>query len=325
MKRLRSVLMAPMVFVFVVLAAAPFNLERVANWPTLPAGWKFAKVSGIAVDSRGRVYVAHRGEHPLLRFDPDGRFLGEVGAKELGSSVYYDLRPSPPKPMERRWWVHGVHVDPWDNVWVTDVGRHIVLKFSPEGKHLLTLGTPDQAGESDRLFNQPTHVWVAPQGHLYVTDGYGNSRVVKFSREGKMLKTWGRRGSGPGEFHTPHSVTLDAKGNVYVTDRENDRIQVFDPDGRVLAIWPDLHSVDSIYIRDNMLYAGAGLDNKILKLDLSGKLLGSWGSEKVVGYPHGICVDGKGTLYVAEVGADRASKFRIVGAANRQGGHAVAR
>ena len=318
MKCFSAVLSALVVSVFAVLAAAPFNLERVANWPTLPAGWKFAKVSGIAVDSRGRVYVAHRGEHPLLRFDRDGRFLGEVGAKELGSSIFYDLRSSPPKPMERRWWVHGVHVDRWDNVWVTDVGRHIVLKFSPEGKHLLTLGTPDQSGESDRLFNQPTHVWVAPQGHLYVTDGYGNSRVVKFSAEGKMLKTWGRRGSAPGEFHTPHSVTLDDKGQVYVADRENNRIQVFDPDGQFLRIWPALHSVDSICIRDGMLYAGAGLDNRILKLDLSGQILGSWGPEKALGYPHGICVDANRTVYVAEVGADRASKFLMVGAAKRQ-------
>jgi len=217
--------------------------------------------SWVAADHRGRVYLAQLDGHPLLRFDENGKFLAEVGARELQPSVYYDLRNTPPVPLQRRWWVHGLHIDPWDNVWVTDVGRHTVMKFSPEGKLLLTLGTPDKSGESDRLFNQPTNVWVAPSGQ------------------------------------------------IYVTDRENNRIQVFDPDGRFLTLWPDLHSVDAIFIRNGVMYAGAGLDNKILKLDLSGKLLGSWGPPGGIQYPHGLCADTNGNLYVAEGG--HATKFRI--------------
>jgi DNA-binding beta-propeller fold protein YncE len=186
-RSIRSVAVAGLVALgFAPRPAAPL-LEVVAGWPQLPSGWKFAKVSWIATDSRGRVYVAHRGEHPLLRFDEQGKFLGAVGEGELQPSTYYDLRTTPPTPMERRWWVHGLHVDPWDNVWITDVGRHTIMKFSPEGRLLLTLGTPDKSGESDRLFNQPTNVWVAPAGHFYVTDGYGNSRVVKFAADGKFI------------------------------------------------------------------------------------------------------------------------------------------
>ena len=289
---------------------AELLLEPVPGWPPrLPSGWKMSGASWVAADHRGRVYLAQRDGHPLLRFDENGKFLAEVGAQELQPSVYYDLRKTPPVPMQRRWWVHGLHIDPWDNVWVTDVGRHTVMKFSPEGKLLLTLGTPDKSGESDRLFNQPTNVWVAPSGQVYVTDGYGNSRVAKFASDGTFIKSWGKPGTGPGEFHTPHAVTLDAKGNVYVTDRENNRIQVFDPDGRFLTLWPDLHSVDAIFIRNGVMYAGAGLDNKILKLDLSGKLLGSWGPPGGIQYPHGLCADTKGNLYVAEGG--HATKFRI--------------
>jgi DNA-binding beta-propeller fold protein YncE len=132
--------------------------------------------------------------------------------------------------------------------------------------------------------------------------------MVKFGADGKFIKSWGRPGNAPGEFHTPHAVTLDAKGNVYVTDRENNRIQVFDSDGRFLKLWPNLRSVDAIFIRDDVMWAGAGLDKKILKLDLSGRVLDSF-EASTLGYPHGVCVDAKGFLYAAERG--RATKFRI--------------
>lgn len=299
------------------LPAASTNAQQhefsvVSDWAKLPAGWTFSRVSGVASDSHGRIYVAHRGPHPIIYFDTAGKFQGTLGDKEIHPSVYYDLRTTPPTPQEERPWVHGLFVDPVDNIWVTDVGRHVVMKFNRKGKLLLTLGTLDKQGEGPNHFNQPTAVLVARSGFIYVADGYGNSRIVKFSPEGKYLSSWGKRGSGNGEFNTPHAMTIDDKGNLYVTDRENFRIQVFDPEGQFLAVWPNLPSIDAIFIKGNYLYAGAGTDNKIIKFDLAGRQLDSWGGENVFGYPHGIWLDGNGDLYVAEVAAGRVSKYKAI-------------
>lgn len=289
------------------------EFSAVIGWAKLPPGWKFSqKVSGIAVDSGGRVYVADRGPHPIIYFDETGKFQGTIGDKEIRPSIYYDLTTTPSTPQEERPWVHGLFVDSWDNIWVTDVGRHVVMKFSRKGKLLLTLGTLDQPGESPTHFNQPTAVLVAPSGSIYVADGYGNSRIVRFSPEGKYQSSWGKRGVGQGEFHTPHAMTMDDKGNLYVTDRENFRIQVFDHEGRFLAVWPNLPSIDAIFIKGKYLYAGAGTDNQIIKFDLAGRRLNAWGGGSVFGYPHGIWLDREGNLYIAEVAAGRASKYRAV-------------
>ena len=300
----------------IFLSVGPFagsaSWSRAEDWPQLPKGWKLSKVSGVAADSRGRIYVGHRDTHPILYFDVSGKFLGTLGEKEILPSVYYDLRTDPPTPMERRPWVHGLHVDPWDNLWITDVGRHVAMKFSPQGKLLLTLGTLDLPGESPETFKQPTHAVVGSSGHIYVTDGYGNSRVVKFSPQGKYLLTWGKKGNGKGELHTPHALALDEDENVYVADRSNDRIQVFDSEGRFKQLWPGFHSVDGLFItKEGDLYAGAGLDNLILELNLRGHLKASWGGKDVFGYPHGVCLDPAGNLYVAEVGASRPSKYQL--------------
>ena len=192
--------------------------------------------------------MGHRDTHPILYFDVSGKFLGTLGEKEIPPSVYYDLRTDPRTAMERRPWVHGLHVDPWDNLWVTDVGRHVVMKVNPEGKLLLTLGTPGERDETPSTFSQPTHAVVGRSGNVYVADGYGNSRVVKFSAQGEYLRTWGKKGSQKGELHTPHALALDSDENVYVADRSNDRIQVFDSEGKFWQVWTGLHSVDSLFI-----------------------------------------------------------------------------
>ncbi len=288
--------------------ASQFTLD--VNWPRLPEGWKFRMVSNIAGDSQGRIYVAHRGQHPLLSFDKSGKFLGSLAEPYLKQSVNYNLTVTPPIPISREYWVHGLHVDRWDNVWVTDLGRQIVMKFSRDGKLLLTLGTLGEAGESLKHFHQPSAVAVAPSGEIYVADGYGNSRVVKFSPEGKYLKAWGKKGSGFGEFDTPHGIAVDAAGLVYVAERLNNRIQVFDPDGRFLAQWPDYPRADSICLtRNGDAYVGTGKgDVRIYKLDLSGRLVEAFGAEGTFGYPHGMFVDSEGSLYVADPVGDSASK-----------------
>jgi DNA-binding beta-propeller fold protein YncE len=250
-------------------------------------------------------------------FDKQGNFLGSMGEKDFQLSVVYDLDVNPPKPIARQRWLHGLSVDPWDNVWVTDIGRHIVMKFSRAGRLLLTLGTPNQPGETPRNFNQPTAVVVSPSGDVYVADGYVNSRVVKFTSEGKYLMSWGKRGNGHGEFNTPHAIALDSKGNVYVAERLNDRVQVFDPDGHFLAEWPGFPGVDSIFIRPNgVTYIGTNRDWSILKLDLTGSRLQTISKNGAFSYAHGIYVDSEDSIYIADPIANNAdgsaSKFKVV-------------
>src|SRR5262245_53295912 len=187
------------------------DYRPVAGWPTLPASLKLGPVSAVATDSAGRVYVLQRAEPPVLVFDRDGTFLRSWGAGLLTTP-------------------HGLRTDRDDHVWVTDIGRHIVLKFDAAGKPLMMLGRKDQPGDGPDRFNKPTDVAIGPAGEVYVADGYGNSRVVKFSKEGQFLKEWGRKGSGAGEFNLPHAIRTDGKGRVYVGDRENKRVQVFDAD-----------------------------------------------------------------------------------------------
>ena len=292
------------------LRALPFThsaqtrLEKQPGWAKLP-GITLDRVVGVGLDSRGRIYVAHRGDHPLLRLHADGTFDREIGAQHLRKSVAYDLRGPVPIPMPERQWMHGLHVDPWDNVWITDVSRHLVFKFSPEGELRLTLGVDGVTGCDATHFFQPTHVCVLPNGEFFITDGYGNSRIAKFGADGRFLFDWGRRGTANGEFHTPHVITLGADGLLYMTDRENDRIQVFCTDGTHVATWPDLHSVDGLYAApDGCLYGSSGIDNAIIRFDRTGRTLDVWTLPGVLHYPHGIAVGPDGAIYIAETGDD---------------------
>jgi streptogramin lyase len=294
---------------------ASSRLQLVPNWPQLPPGIRLERVTGVAVDSRGLVYVAHRGDNPLLCLHPDGRLLREVGAEVHRKSVAYDLRDTVPVPMDTRNWLHGLHVDAWDNVWVTDCGRHLVLKFDPAGNLVMTLGVDGRYGCTDRLFYEPTHACVVASGDIFVADGYGNSRVVKFNARGEQLLEWGTRGIAPGEFHTPHVITADRDGLLYVSDRENDRVQVFDQSGRLLSVWPELHSVDGLHAApDGKVYGAAGLDNAIVEFDRAGRPAEVWAEPGFFCYPHGICVDAAGSIYAAEIAGNRLLKARRVSA-----------
>lgn len=309
MKRF-SLLAAFLLLSLAGLQAAP-GYTQDPSWPgKLPDGWKYRMVGNAAGDSKGTIYVVHRGAHPLLRFDKQGKFLGSLGDDIFQQSVNFNLTVNPPIPISREYWLHGLHVDPWDNVWVTDLGRQVVMKLSPEGKLLLTLGTLDKSGTDEKTFNQPSSVAVAPSGHIYVADGYGNSRIMKFSPEGKFLKTWGKKGSGTGEFDTPHGITVDASGKVYVAERMNNRIQVFDAEGNFLAQWPGFTGPDSIkLLRDGTFYVGTGRGNpRLFHLDPTGARLEQFGEVEIFGYPHGIHVDAEGSLYLADPVADKAAR-----------------
>jgi hypothetical protein len=288
------------------------TIEPVKDWPRLPSEINLIKVSGVGGDSRGFVYVANRGDHPLLRLNPDGTLNREIGVEVFRKSRAFNLTGDEPVAMEELFWLHGLYVDRWDHVWVTDVGRHLVYRFDPEGELVMTLGIADEAGTDDRHFWQPTHVVVDADRNIYVTDGYGNSRVMKFNAKGDYLKSWGVRGGAAGEFYTPHCIALSDAGILYVTDRENDRIQMFDLEGNSLGVWPGLHSVDGLCLdQDGHLFGAAGLDNCLIRMDLEGRVINVWRGD--VTYIHGVWVDPHGAIYLAETRIPRVWKYRIKG------------
>jgi DNA-binding beta-propeller fold protein YncE len=266
----------------------------VPDFPRLPDGWSLGAVSGVATDSTGNVLVFHRGEHPILVFDQRGKFLRSFGDGMFASA-------------------HGLRVDAKDNIWVTDNANHTVTKFSHDGKALMTLGENNVAGEDAAHFNKPTDIAVASNGDFYIADGYGNSRVVKFNKEGKFLMAWGKKGAGLGEFNLPHAVRLDAAGHVYVGDRENDRIQVFDANGRFLRQFGGCAPFGLFITPDQTLFVADGRANRILKMNLDGKVLASWGTTGAgpgnFQLPHGLTVAGDGAVYVSEITGKRVQKF----------------
>jgi DNA-binding beta-propeller fold protein YncE len=238
---------------------------------TMPDGWKFGRVSAVAVDASGNVYAFQRGPKadPIVVFSPDGKYLRSWGKGLFGSP-------------------HGIRIDKQGHVWTTDTGYHLVMEFTSDGKLLRTWGTKGKSGATQDTFYRPTDIGFMPNGDFFVTDGYGNSRVVKFSRDGKYLMEWGKRGTGPGEFDLPHAIVIDSRQNLYISDRENNRIQIFDANGKFLRQWThlgatqgmDINAKDELWIvthRDkgeNIAYDT--LAGRIMRIDIaSGKILGS--------------------------------------------------
>ena len=220
-------------------------------------------------------------------------------------------------------------------MWITDVGSHVVREFTTEGKLLKTLGTPGVSGDDETHFNRPTDVAISPGGDLFVADGYGNSRVVHFDRHGKFVKAWGRMGVGPGEFSVPHAIVRDSKGRLYVADRNNVRIQVFDEDGTFREEWRSLLVPWGLCITKNdeiwacgsspMPWIGQQAylscppkDQVVMRFNTAGKLLSLWaipkgedGKEKPgeVNWLHAIAVDSHSNLFLGDIVGKRMQKF----------------
>lgn len=270
-------------------------------WAKRPRRAVFVDVVAIAVDSRDQVYVLNRGPQPILVFDRDGNFLRSWGEGDF-------VR------------VHSMYIDSEGNLFCADDDGHVITKWSPEGELLLTLGEKGQATDTgydgrDYLsikrggppFNRPTDISVASNGDIYVTDGYGNARVHCFSAEGDLKFSWGEPGDGPSQFHIPHGLVIDNQDRVLVSDRENNRIQIFTLQGELITIWEGLYRPNSIRLGpDNVLYV-AELTNRVSFWSLDGKLLDRWGDEgmsvEAGGFvsPHGVAVDSHGDIYVGEV------------------------
>jgi DNA-binding beta-propeller fold protein YncE len=275
------------------LADDEAGFRPVPDFLKLPEGWTLGSCSAVAVNRLGEILLLHRGKHPLIGFDADGRFLRSWGD---------DLIQSP----------HGLRVDQDDNVWVTDIGSHRVFKFDPSGKLLLSLGH-GKPGAGDDQFNKPTDVAFGSDGEFFVADGYGNTRVLKLAANGKLIKAWGTPGAGPGEFNLPHAIVVDSRGRVLVGDRENDRIQIFDRDGSLLEIWPGFAPYGLAFNRDGVLFVADARASRILELDANGKVRRSWGRKGTApgefDLPHMLSFDAAGNLLVAEVGGKRLQKF----------------
>lgn len=288
--------------------AGKYTYELVEGWAKLPEGWKFIDVCGLAIDSRDRVYVLNRGEHPVIVFDREGNLLTTWGEGHFKRA-------------------HGAGIGPDGSIYCTDDGHHTVSKFTPEGKLLMELGTKDQPSDTGFVhtpgksltaclptikrggppFNRPTGVSLTSSGEIYVSDGYGNARVHKFSPNGKLLLSWGEPGDGPGQFRLPHSVLVDRQGRVWVPDRENRRIQIFDAGGKFLDQWTDLDRPTEVRIDNDGVVYVSELLQRVSIFAPNGKLLARWGSQgedkttALFVAPHTIAIDSRGDIYVGEV------------------------
>ena len=271
------------------------NYQVASDFFRLPPDEHFVEPAGVAVNSEGHIYVFHRGKHPLMEFDPSGKFLRSI-ADDLFVTA------------------HMIRVDPEDNIWTTDVGSHVVLKLNPDGKVLLALGRMRISGDDVLHFNQPTDVAWDRDGNIYVADGYGNSRVLKFDKYGRPLLGWGMKGGGAGQFDLPHTIVVDGD-KVYVGDRENARIQIFDTTGKFLQQWRLGHPYSLSLSPDHFIYMCDAEAGQILKIDLQGKVLGRFvGPQAGEGHhfgPHQIALAPDGSIYAAEVIGWRAEKLQL--------------
>jgi len=288
-----------------------YTYKLIDEWAELPKGWAFNDCAGIAIDANDKIYALSRSVHPVTIWNRDGRLLG---IWEEGS---FSNRP------------HEATFGPDGSVWCADDTAHTVTKFTTEGNVLQVLGTRDQPSDSGYVqtlgldsiqrgagpFNRPTGVQVSSEGIIFVSDGYGNARVHKFGPDGKLIKSWGEPGIGPGQFRLVHNVCLDTKGRVLVCDRENNRVQIFDMDGKFITQWTDLNRPTDIFVDKAGVIYISELHQRISIFLNDGKLLTRL-SNKIEGdpwkdtnlamkvemvAPHTLAVDSKGDIYIGDV------------------------
>jgi len=301
------------------MAVTQLSYEVIPDWEQLPSELTHLDVVGVAVDSHDRVFIYTRDDPRVIVYEQDGRYVTSWG------DGFFTTR------------THGLTIGPDDQVYCVDEGNQVVYRFSPDGKLQQTIGTLGVASNTgydgrslDSIrpgagpFNRPTNLAVAPSGDLYVSDGYGNARVHRFSAAGKLIQSWGEPGTGPGQFNLPHGIFVLPDGRVLVADRENDRIQFFSPDGQFLSAWTDVQRPTNVYVdRNGIVYVselwrpvghrsytlGVTAEDRpgrVSIYDLDGRVLARWGGADRCApgnfcAPHDICADSRGDVYVAEV------------------------
>ena len=293
------------------------------SWPRKPAGTEWGAISGIAVDALDFVYVFTRGTPPVQVYDTQGNFLRSWGGELVGKA-------------------HHLKIDHEGNIWLADIGHHVVMKCTPEGELLLTLGTKGVRGCDATHFNKPTDVAITSSGDIFVCDGYGNDRIVHFDKQGKYVKEWGELGTKPGQFSTPHAIAVDSQGRLYVADRNNVRVQVFDQRGKLLDVWNNLLVPWGFWVtkQDDIWICGSSpmrwrpedialgcppKDQLFMRFNPQGKLLelftvpkGADGIELPgeCNWVHSVALDSQGNLYAGDINGKRAQKFVRVGSAS---------
>lgn len=292
---------------------------KLVNWPTeatsaagFPAGpWNLIQAPAVAVDARGHILVLHRGANPILEFESDGKFVRSWGDGMFSFGKVTFVPPANRAPTRSNYsavygpagcdscGAHSIRVDPQGNIWAVDAPDQMVYKMNPQGKVIMRLGQKGVAGTGQNTFNLPTDVAFTPNGDFYVSDGYANPRVVKFTKDGKYILEFGKRGTGPGEFMLPHNVVVDAQGRVYVTDRDNQRVEVFDSSGKFLNQWKTYGGVSTLLMtKDQHIWVGGILT------DLDGKALGRLPFPQGAGGGgggHGTAVTESGDVYIAQL------------------------
>ncbi|HVM78294.1 MAG TPA: peptidyl-alpha-hydroxyglycine alpha-amidating lyase family protein [Stellaceae bacterium] len=291
----------------VILGSGAFRYRVLPNWGELPPGWRYGDVAAVGVDRKDNVYVFNRGPHPMIVYDRKGRFL-----RSWGEGLFTRA--------------HGLQMGPDDTVYLTDDGDHTVRHCRLDGTVLMTIGIPGRpsAFMSGLPFHRCTHTALSPKGEIYIADGYGNACVHKYSPDGKRLFSWGEPGTDPGQFNIVHNICCDAEGWVYVADRENHRVQVFDGSGRYETQWNNLHRPCALCCCGGKsptfvigeLGPGMAVNRKVPNLgprlsivDMKGNRIARLGGEEGPGIasgkflaPHGLALDSKGDIYVGEVG-----------------------
>ena len=307
-----------------ILGYGDYRYELDDSWPNIPKGWTLGNgwagpsgrgVSDVSSDSEDNIYVFNRDIHPVVVFDAkSGNFVNSWGEHEFKET-------------------HGIYVDSEDNVWTTDRQEHVVVKHTKYGEKLLELGlrgwatasvspygsNPERKGMGGP-FNMPAGVTVSSTGAIFVADGYGNRQVHRFSPTGKLELSWGNSGTGEGEFSLLHNLDVDSKDRVYICDRENDRIQIFDYDGNFIEIWSDLNSPGSVFCdRNNLVYVAEqgpprrNIPNGVSIYTESGELISQFMRKREDNptQPHGICLDSKGNIYLAELESSKKNDQRV--------------
>jgi hypothetical protein len=285
------------------LGTGEFKYEVVNSWPNMPRHWSFGSTSDVSINSDDEIHVFSRGLHPLTVWTKTGDFITSWGEGSFSGQE------------------HGIYIKKDGNIWLVDSWFHIATQHKPNGELINTLGnklvpSPTYRGEP---FNMPTGLAISPKGDIFVSDGYGNKKIHKFNSSGEFIKSWGTSGQGPGEFAVLHNIAIDEQGLIYVCDRENNRIQIFDDEGIYITEWNDLLMPGDIWINGDIFYVVEQTESGGVSIwTKDGDLITRWYGDRGSGKGsilngHGIAVDSEGSIYVAELAPpDRVRKFQKI-------------